>query len=127
MAHGINQPVMIGKLHVSAVAAPDLAAIDEALTRLTGESTPQPPMADPRLALALAQRVLFWSAAAQRLFNLPTVQSGLAWMPKTGDGVMMVHVALPYVLPAATKASLEWACRGVSAQMRNSTQPLQNP
>ena len=113
MAHGIGQPVMLGAALVSLTRPLDLAALDRAMEQVISEPV-DPPRQCGSEQLSLTQRVLDWTAALQRQWQMPAFQSGHAWL-RTGPGQAgKVHAAVPYAAPQPTVAALEWVAQTVS-------------
>ncbi len=113
MAHGVGQAVMLGAALVAITRPLDPAALDQAMGQLIFEPV-DPPRPCESEEVSLTQRVLDWTSALQRQLQMPAFQSGRAWLRPGHGQAGKVHAAVPYAVPQATVAALEWVAQAVS-------------
>jgi cyanophycin synthetase len=113
MAYGLRQPVMRAAVRVALDPSADFAGLDRAMALHISEAPPADAAPPANAAIALVQRALHWSAAAQRQANLPVFQAGRVWAPSAAQDSEL-RVAVPYFAPQATIAAFGWVGREVS-------------
>ncbi|WP_157264325.1 acetate--CoA ligase family protein [Azohydromonas aeria] len=120
-AYGSRQPVLRGGLVVAPLPRGlDVAALDAGLAAATALPGPLPLPPHTPAALALAQRLLFWSCALQRQALLPVHGNASAWLPgppAEASAPQRVEAALPCATPRAAAATLAWVAGALQAAL----------
>jgi len=111
MAYGLRQTTILGSLRVVISAPPNFSVLDQVMSKLLDEATPDHLLA-LHSATSLVQRILHIQATIQRQQKIPVFSTGHAHVvAKGGSPPKRIHhysIALPYFHPQATLSTLRW-------------------
>ena len=117
MAYGLSQPVIMVKIHVTALPGLDLPRLDAALRSYVTEPYPIPAMVEVDASRGLLERLHYWHSALQREYGVPVFGVCRIGNPRpdpSDSRAAQFPLVLPCVHVGASRAALEWTIAAIN-------------